>query len=249
VSGANGVSEQASSVGRMNIGEVHAKLREDFPNLELSKLRYFEAMDLVRPTRTPAGYRKYSTNDVERLRYALVLQRDHHLPLKVIREHLDAMDRGLEPPALTTGPQVPRLALAADGFPTAESFQPDTSRLRLTRRELIAAAEIDDELLSELESFGLVVPRPGSAPYDNDAIVIARTVAELADYGIGPRHLRAWKTAADREVGLVEQVAAPIRRSREAGAEGRTEEAMTQIAALSVRLHAMLVKVGLRGLR
>jgi DNA-binding transcriptional MerR regulator len=249
VSGTNRVSEQASSVGRMNIGEVHAKLREDFPNLELSKLRYFEAMDLVRPTRTPAGYRKYSTNDVERLRYALVLQRDHHLPLKVIREHLDAMDRGLEPPALTTGPQVPRLALAPDGFPTAESFQPDTSRLRLTRRELIAAAEIDDELLSELESFGLVVPRPGSAPYDNDAIVIARTVAELADYGIGPRHLRAWKTAADREVGLVEQVAAPIRRSREAGAEGRAEEAMTQLAALSVRLHATLVKVGLRGLR
>ena len=243
------MSEQASSVGRMNIGEVHAKLREDFPNLELSKLRYFEAMDLVRPTRTPAGYRKYSTNDVERLRYALVLQRDHHLPLKVIREHLDAMDRGLEPPALTTGPQVPRLALAPDGFPTADSFQPDTSRLRLTRRELIAAAEIDDELLSELESFGLVVPRPGSAPYDNDAIVIARTVAELADYGIGPRHLRAWKTAADREVGLVEQVAAPIRRSREAGAEGRAEEAMTQLAALSVRLHATLVKVGLRGLR
>jgi DNA-binding transcriptional MerR regulator len=233
----------------MNIGEVHAKLREDFPNLELSKLRYFEAMDLVRPTRTPAGYRKYSGNDVERLRYALRLQRDHHLPLKVIREHLDAMDRGLEPPALTTGPQVPKLALAPDGFPTAESFDPDTSRLRLTRRELIAAAEIDEELLSELESFGLVVPRPGSAPYDNDAIVIARTVAELADYGIGPRHLRAWKTAADREVGLVEQVAAPIRRSREAGAEGRAEEAMTQIAALSVRLHATLVKVGLRGLR
>jgi DNA-binding transcriptional MerR regulator len=245
----SGVSEQASSVGRMNIGEVHARLREDFPNLELSKLRYFEAMDLVRPTRTPAGYRKYSTNDVERLRYALVLQRDHHLPLKVIREHLDAMDRGLEPPALTSGPQVPKLALAPDGFPTAESFHPDTSRLRLTRRELIAAAEIDDELLTELESFGLVVPRPGSAPYDNDAIVIARTVAELADYGIGPRHLRAWKTAADREVGLVEQVAAPIRRSREAGAEGRAEEAMSQIAALSVRLHATLVKVGLRSLR
>jgi DNA-binding transcriptional MerR regulator len=249
VSGVSGVSEPASSVGRMNIGEVHAKLREDFPNLELSKLRYFEAMDLVRPTRTPAGYRKYSGNDVERLRYALRLQRDHHLPLKVIREHLDAMDRGLEPPALTTGPQVPKLALAPDGFPTAESFVPDTSRLRLTRRELIAAAEIDEELLTELESFGLVVPRPGSAPYDNDAIVIARTVAELADYGIGPRHLRAWKTAADREVGLVEQVAAPIRRSREAGAEGRAEEAMSQIAALSVRLHATLVKVGLRGLR
>jgi DNA-binding transcriptional MerR regulator len=240
---------EASAHGRMNIGEVHARLREDFPNLELSKLRYFESMDLVRPVRTPAGYRKYSHADVERLRYALTLQRDHHLPLKVIREHLDALDRGLEPPPLTGGPQVPRLALAPDGFPSAQSFDPENSRLRLTRRELLAAAEIDEPLLGQLESFGLVVPRPGSAPYDNDAIVIARTVAELAAYGIGPRHLRAWKTAADREVGLVEQVAAPIRRSREAGAEGRAEEAMSQIAALSVRLHATLVKVGLRGLR
>jgi DNA-binding transcriptional MerR regulator len=243
------VSEASAAHGRMNIGEVHARLREDFPSLELSKLRYFESMDLVRPTRTPAGYRKYSENDIARLRYALTLQRDHHLPLKVIREHLDALDRGLEPPELTSGPQVPRLALAPDGFPSAQAFDPANSRLRLTRRELLAAAEIDDGLLGQLESFGLVVPRPGSAPYDNDAIVIARTVAELAEFGIEPRHLRSFKSAADREVGLVEQVAAPIRRSREEGAEGRAEEVMSQIAALSVRLHAMLVKVGLRGLR
>jgi hypothetical protein len=93
------------------------------------------------------------------------------------------------------------------------------------------------------------VPRHGSAPYDNEAIVIARTVAELAEFGIEPRHLRAFKTAADREVGLVEQVAAPIRRSRDEGAEGRAQEVMSQIAALSVRLHAVLVKVGLRSLR
>lgn len=233
---------------RMNIGEVHSRLREDFPHLELSKLRYFEAMGLVEPTRTPAGYRKYSVHDVERLRYALTVQRDHHLPLKVIREHLDAIDRGLEPPALPSQPRVPRLALAPDGYPTAESFT-DGSRLRLTRRELVSAAEIDDEMLSQLEAYGLIVPRPGSAPYDNDAVVVARTVADLASYGIEPRHLRAFKTAADREVGLVEQVLSPLRRSREAGAEGRAGEAMEQIAALSVRLHAVLVKAGLRSLR
>ena len=243
------MTETSPATGRMNIGEVHARLREDFPSLELSKLRYFEAMDLVRPTRTPAGYRKYSDDDVDRLRYALVLQRDHHLPLKVIREHLDALDRGLEPPALPSGPTVPRLALAADGYPPGTSFAADPSRLRLTRRELLAVAEIEEDLLEELEGYGLVSPRPGSAPYDNDAILVARTVAELSDYGIGPRHLRMFKTAADREVGLVEQVAAPIRRSREPGAEGRADEVMGQIAALSVRLHAVLVKVGLRGLR
>ena len=246
---AAGARATPDPAAKMNIGEVHARLREDFPSLELSKLRYFEAKGLVEPTRTPAGYRRYSATDVERLRYALTLQRDHHLPLKVIREHLDALDRGLEPPPLTSGPQVPRMALAADGFPAADTFRADPSRLRLTRRELLGTAGIDEALLADLEAFGLVSPRPGSAPYDNDAILVARTVAELAAFGIQPRHLRAVKAAADREVGLVEQVVTPLRRSREPGAEGRAEEAMSEIAALSVRLHAMLVKVGLRGLR
>jgi DNA-binding transcriptional MerR regulator len=239
----------ARTEGRMNIGEVHARLREEFPSLQLSKLRYFEAEGLVEPSRTPAGYRKYSLADVERLRVALVLQRDHHLPLKVIKEHLEARDRGIEPPPLAGDGSGPRLVVSADGTPTPEAFAADPSTLRLTRRELVAAAGIDEALLRELESFGLVTPRPGPAPYDNDAIVVATTAAELAGFGIEPRHLRTFKTAADREVGLVAQVAAPIRRSREEGAEGRAEEVMSQIAALSVRLHATLVKVGLRGLR
>ena len=239
----------AATEGRMNIGEVHARLREEFPQLQMSKLRYFEAEGLVVPTRTPSGYRKYSHDDVERLRTALVLQRDHHLPLKIIKEQLEARDRGIEPPALTGSSPVPRLVVSADGTPTSESFTTDPSTLRLTRRELLAAAEIDEALLHDLEAYGLVTPRPGSAPYDNDAIVIATTAAELAGFGIEPRHLRAFRTAADREVGLVEQVAAPIRRSREQGAEGRAEEVMSQIAALSVRLHATLVKVALRRMR
>ncbi len=241
--------QAAGGTARINIGEVHAELREEFPALLLSKLRYFESEGLVVPVRTAAGYRKYSRDDVERLRYALRLQRDHHLPLKIIKEHLDAIDRGLEPPAPPAEPQVPRMVLAPDGLPTARNFEADTSTLRLTRRELLVAAEIDDDLLAALENFGLVVPRTGSAPYDSDAVVIARTAAELSAYGIEPRHLRAFRTAADREVGLVEQVLAPIRRSREEGAEGRAEEALTQIGALSVRLHAALVKAGLRTLR
>ena len=121
--------------------------------------------------------------------------------------------------------------------------------MRLARRELLAAAEVDDAFLTQLETYGLVVPRPGRTPYDGDALLVTTTVAELAAFGIEPRHLRAFRTAADREIGLVEQVVSPIRRSREAGAEGRAEEAMTQIAALSVRLHSTLVKAGLRSLR
>jgi DNA-binding transcriptional MerR regulator len=243
------VDEVSTAEGRMNIGEVHARLKEEFPQLQMSKLRYFEAEGLVEPTRTPAGYRKYTHDDVERLRLALVLQRDHHLPLKIIKEQLEARDRGIEPTVLNGAPSGPRLVVSADGTPTPEAFAGEPSTLRLTRRELLAAAEIDEQLLRDLEAYGLVTPRPGSAPYDNDAIVIAKTAAELAAFGIEPRHLRAFRTAADREVGLVEQVAAPIRRSREQGAEGRADEVMTQIAALSVRLHATLVKVALRRMR
>lgn len=240
------MSEARAVSGRMNIGEVHARLKEEFPQLQMSKLRYFEAEGLVEPTRTAAGYRKYTVDDVERLRLALVLQRDHHLPLKVIKDHLEARDRGVEHPLLNGASSGPRLVVSADGTPTPEAFATDPSTLRLTRRELLAAAEIDERLLADLEAYGLVTPRPGSAPYDNDAIVVATTAATLAGFGIEPRHLRAFKTAADREVGLVEQVTQPIRRSREPGAEGRADEVASQIAALSVRLHATLVKVGLR---
>lgn len=237
----------ASSRARMSIGEVLSLLRAEFPEVSISKIRFLETEGLIEPERTPSGYRKFSHRDVERLRYVLTSQREHYLPLKVIKEHLDAIDRGLEPPAATdSGPQVPRVVLAGDGFPSPESFAPDASELRLSRRELLSTAEIDDAFLEQLEAFGLVKPRPGSAPYDGDALVIAKTAGELAVFGLEPRHLRTFKTAADREVGLVEQVVAHMQRGRDAGAKARAEEAIKQIAALSVRLHATLVKSGLR---
>ena len=94
--------------------------------------------------------------------------------------------------------------------------------------------------------FGLIVPRTGTGHYDTDALVIARTARELAEFGLEPRHLRAFRAAADREVGLVEQVVAPLRGGRDAGARARADEAVAEIAALSVRLHATLVKAGLK---
>lgn len=236
----------ASSRARLSIGEVLGQLRPDFPGLNISKIRFLEAEGLIEPERTPSGYRKFSHADVERLRYVLTCQREHYLPLKVIREHLDAIDRGLEPPALSApAPQVPRVVLGGDGLPSAEAFAAGATELRLSRAELLGTAEIGEELLEQLESYGLVTPRPGRAPYDGDALVIAKTAGELAAFGLEPRHLRAFKTAADREVGLVEQVVSGMRRSREAGAAGRAEEVANQIAALSVRLHATLVKRGL----
>jgi DNA-binding transcriptional MerR regulator len=231
----------------LTIGQVLDLLRPDFPGITIPKIRFLEAEGLIKPARTPAGYRKFSDADVERLRYVLRMQRDHYLPLKVIGEHLDAIDRGLEPPPIEpVVPTVPTVSLSSDGLPSAESFR-RTDRLRLSRKELVKVAGIDEDLLGQLEEFGLVAPtRTGH--YDTDALVVAQAARELAGFGLEPRHLRAFKTAADREVGLVEQVVAPVRRGRDAAASARAEEAMSEIAALSVRLHATLVKIGLRRL-
>jgi DNA-binding transcriptional MerR regulator len=240
--------DAASAPGRvrLNIGEVLDRLRPDFPGVTIPKIRFLEDRGLIKPERTPSGYRKFSTEDIDRLRYILRMQRDHYLPLRVIGEHLDAIDRGLEPPPIErVVPTVPTVALAADGLPSTDSFT-RRDNLRLSRKELLKIAEIDETLLAELETYGLVAPRTGTGHYDTDALVIARTARELADFGFEPRHLRAFKTAADREIGLVEQVVAPHKRGRDAAAKARAEETVSEIAALSVRLHATLVKAGLR---
>jgi len=230
----------------LNIGQVLDRLRADFEDISIPKIRFLESEGLVKPERTPAGYRKFSEADIARLRYILRMQRDHYLPLKVIGEHLDAIDRGLEPPAPEpVVPTVPKVALGSDGLPAPESFR-RTDRLRLSRKELMKVADIDEDLLGQLEAYALIAPSP-TGHYDTDALVIAETARELADFGIEPRHLRAFRTAADREIGLIQQVVAP-RRGRDAGAAARAEEAVSEIAALSVRLHATLVKAGLRQL-
>jgi DNA-binding transcriptional MerR regulator len=238
------------SAARKTIGQALADLRAEFPDADIkeSKVRFLEAEGLVEPERTPSGYRKYSTRDMERLRYIIRMQREHYLPLKVIKEHLEAMDRGLEAPLEGGTPTVPRVVLA-DGSPGPEAFRADRSDVRISRRELVKTAGITEELLEQLEAYGLVHTRTGSKHYDADAVVIAKAAGELAAFGLEPRHLRAFKTAADREVGLVEQVVAPIRRSREEGARGRADQAIEELAALSVRLHAALVKDGLRSVR
>ncbi|MDT7536461.1 MAG: hypothetical protein QOI82_46 [Actinomycetota bacterium] len=243
VSGAGG---SAPSRAFMNIGEVLGHLRADFPDITISKIRFLEAEGLVEPERTSSGYRKFSREDVARLRYVLSAQRDHYLPLRVIKEHLDAIDRGLEPPALgTNGPRVPRALVAAEGLPSPESFLPDVSEIRLSRDELLEAAGLEPEQLDQLEQYGLVAPRTGGTHFDGDALVVAKTVAEMSRFGIEARHLRPFKAAADREIGLVEQVVTPLVRQRNPEARARAEEVARELAALSVKLHSTLVRAGL----
>lgn len=233
---------------RLNIQQVADLLSPEFPGLvSVPKLRLLDSDGLVSPDRTPAGYRKYTYADVERVRYVLRMQRDHYLPKRVIAEHLDALDRGLEPPEIEpVMPTVPEVALSADGMPTSEAFLKRDS-LRLSRKELIKTADISEELLTQLESFGLVgADRAGH--YDRDALGIASTAKQLAEFGIEPRHLRGFKAAADREVGLVEQIVAPRLRAADPGVRDRAEQTGAELAALSVKLHATLVKAGLRRL-
>ena len=235
---------------RITIGQAVADLKSEFPDVDIkeSKIRHLENEGLIAPERTPSGYRKYSVTDMEKLRYIIRAQQEHYLPLRVIREHLDALDRGLEAPPVSGSPSIPG-ALMTNPAPGVESLLSGTSdvrdlpaRARQDRRDHRGAPRPAGEL------------RPGPHPGRVQALrlgrtVIAKVAGELAAYGIEPRHLRAFKTAADREVGLLEQVLSPIRRSREDGAEGRAAQTMDEMAVLSVRLHAALVKTGLRSLR
>lgn len=226
----------------MSIGEVLSKLRPEFPDITISKIRFLETEGLVEPQRTPAGYRKFTTQDVERLRYVLAAQRDQYLPLKVIKDHLEALDRGLEPaPTPGAAPRVPRVA-SIDGVLTADAFAP-TSAMRLSREDLLSGSGLNEEQLTELESFGLVVM--SGRHYDANAFAVACAVAELAAFGIEARHLRGFKSAADREVGLVEQVTTPLVRQKGPEAKARAEEVQRELAALSIRLHVALVRAGL----
>ena len=230
----------------MSIGEVLGQLRAEFPDVTISKIRFLEAEGLIEPERTTSGYRKFSRDDVARLRYVLSAQRDHYLPLRVIKAHLEALDRGLEPGSAAGAPQVPRAVTSVEGLPGPEAFVRDPSDVRLTREELATAAGLTVEQVEELERYGLVGPRPGGSFYDGDALLVAKTVADMHRFGIEARHLRSFKSAADREIGLFEQVVAPLVRQRNPEARARSEEVVRELAALSIRLHSALVRAGLR---
>jgi DNA-binding transcriptional MerR regulator len=224
----------------LSIGEVLSKLRLDFSDITISKIRFLESEGLIEPQRTPSGYRKFTNSDLERLRFVLLAQRDQYLPLRVIKENLDALDRGLVPATTIGGVATPRLA-SNNG--ELEDFANDEQDLRLTRNELISSAQISDEQLTEIESYGLITIR--GRHYDSDALVIAKTIVSISAFGIGARHLRAFKTAADREIGLVEQVTTPIRSQKGSEAKAKADEVEKEIASLSIKLHASLVRAGL----
>jgi DNA-binding transcriptional MerR regulator len=218
----------------MSIGEVLAELRPEFPDTTISKLRFLEAEGLVEPERTAAGYRKYSWRDVDRLRFVLTAQRDRYLPLRVIRKELAARDEGAD-----LAPRRPTLVAVPD-----EPAPPPADAL-VSRADLIERSGIDPASLTELEELGMVTPRTAGW-YDPDALVIAAAVAGLCSYGLEVRHLRGYKAAADRDVGLFAQLVGPLARQNDPAARARAAAAAQELTGLAQQLRAALVRVGLR---
>jgi DNA-binding transcriptional MerR regulator len=232
-------------IPRLTIGEVLAVLRDDFPDVTISKIRYLESENLVHPQRTPSGYRKFSRADVTRLRYVLTAQRDHYLPLRVIKDQLDALDRGESLPA---GSQVP----ATDLPPAARddgTTGPDdgTTAAPLSAAEFARAAGLEPDQLADCVQFGLLATDAHGRHPSTD-LPIARAAAGLARHGIEPRHLRAYRTGAEREAGLIEQLVAPVLRARSEEARTRATEKLRELAGLSAQLHAALLEARLRDL-
>lgn len=224
----------------MSIGAVLAALRPDFPDVTISKIRFLESEGLVTPQRTASGYRRFTAYDCARLRFVLAAQRDQYLPLKVIKAHLDAQPDGELP---TTGYPAPRLVPAAGEGPDTAAVAP--TQVRLSREDLLARSGVDEVLLTALLKAGVITTGPGGF-FDEHAVAILQCARALGDYGVEPRHLRAFRSAADRQSDLIAQIAGPVVKAGKAGARDRADDLAREVAALAITLHTSLIKSAVR---
>jgi DNA-binding transcriptional MerR regulator len=256
-----------------SIGDVLNQLRDEFPDITISKIRFLESQGLVDPERTPSGYRKFYAPDVERLRFILRQQREHFLPLKVIKERLDEIDQSGGFTVDVDGEAVPRkvdpatvdalfeetrrAAQSAEARSVSvhvrdddgpEDLAPSENGVSLTRAELVRAAGMTDEDLARLEEYGLVAPTSTGERvlFDEEALTVSRVCAAFMRHGIEPRHLRMYRAFAEREAGLFEQVLLPYRRQRNPEAQARTTETLAELAGLGRRLRTALLRQTVR---
>ena len=228
----------------LTIGAVCKQLSQEFPDISISKIRYLEDQKLLSPRRTPGGYRLYAQSDVSRLRTILRLQRDEFLPLRVIRQELAAGRTENETPAATAPAQAPDAARPGAAL----------RRLTFSLRDRGALYSLDDvveetgaepSLVKELEDFGIVQGenRSGTRYYDETEREIVRAVTELARYGVAGRNLRVFKTSAERESALLQQILAPALRSRNPERRKEAVEALENLAAVASHLkHLLLIR-------
>ena len=224
----------------LTIGAVVKQLEREFPDISISKIRYLEDQKLLSPRRTPGGYRLYAPADVDRLRTILRLQRDEFLPLRVIRQELAAGRADNDSPrsgedSMATEARSPRRATVALRGPG--------SLYRL--EEVLDDTSADPALVKELEDYGVIKgeKRDGEVLYDDTEREIVRAVTELKRYGVGGRNLRVFRTSADREAALLEQILAPALRSRNPERRKEAVEALENLAAIASHLkHLLLIR-------
>lgn len=240
-------AHSAETAGAKNktIGQVLSALEGEFEGISASKIRFLEDKGLVSPQRTNTGYRKYSEEDIERLRFVLQLQRDQYLPLKVIRQRLADIDAGLAPapgsdPAQGQGSGADASAQpGAEELPSARPAADAEPACTYTLRELGQAAGVDMPLLRELMNYGLLADN--KEEYDQYDLAVTRVSDQLTAHGLHPRHLRAFRAAADREVDLVETAVGPLALRKDEESQARAAELAGDIAQLLLRLHMALV--------
>jgi DNA-binding transcriptional MerR regulator len=243
---------ESPPIAGTSIGAVLDLLRPEFPDVTISKIRFLEAEGLVTPQRSASGYRRFTAYDCARLRLILTAQRDHYLPLKVIKAQLDAQPDGELPEAAGFAFTAPRLVTVAGPRPGVNTeTDADTAavvaptRIRLSREDLLERSGVDDSLLTALVKAGVITP--GQAGFfDEHAVVILQCAKALAEYGVEPRHLRAFRSAADRQSDLIAQIAGPVVKGGKAGARDRADDLAREVAALAITLHTALVKSAVR---
>ncbi len=215
----------------ITIGAVCAALKEDFPSISISKIRYLEDQKLITPRRTPGGYRLFSPMDVERLRTILRLQRDEFLPLRVIRQELESSTTG----AFSVANQ-------AKALKRAQLTEPAPTR-RYDVREVIESTGARPDLVRDLQEYGLIDAGDGMDETERE---IVQTAVELSSYGVEPRHLRMFRTAAEREAGLLEQLLATGLRSRNPERRREALEMMEGLAAMVSHIRHLALVAELR---
>ncbi|AXV06769.1 hypothetical protein DVS28_a2085 [Euzebya pacifica] len=254
------------------IGEVLNQLKEDFEDITISKIRFLESEGLIYPDRTESGYRIFSEDDVERLRFILTAQRDHYLPLKVIREQLDRLDAGEQPaggpgptppPTLVTGADAVdeeasltptqtavQMAKALESAPATNEgavLESPTTPVELNLREYCEATGLDSQQVKALREYAIVGdPEDETRPFDADDLLTGRAARELLALGLEPRHLRMYRQFVDREVALFEQLATPLLRQRNPEARRQAARQLEKLAGLTARMKRSLLSAELR---
>ena len=226
----------------LSIGEVLDAIREEFPDVSVSKIRFLEAEGLIAPERTGSGYRKFYDGDLKKLRYILALQRDHFLPLKVIRERLISFDaNGGEPPPA----EAPVSGKASAPATSATTVGPP-SDVSMSRAELLQASGLTEQQLSGLEEFGVLPSRTTEDRYDGDDLTAAKAARGLFDFGIEARHLRMYRQLADREANFVSQIVSPVASRRDKDAQKEAARSAGVLLDHSRRLRDALVRSEMR---